>query len=839
MTSVLTINGTSYTASQRASKASGPILLDRWEWSYDGIDTLEFHETGVVLPGSWTTGKSVSWSQSGTTYFNGVITEKHFNHGRDKWSIGYTCLGYKYLANLIPVTAVDGTGVQAYNLPPDDPDYLASYAGKTVGQILTDVFTQHSSLLSAQGISTDATTTAQLANLTVTPPEPVYFQGDRLWNAVEQLLAQWQRNHKAYIHPSNGKIRFYDLTNATNSATITLGTDPVVPPTLTKDTTNCYPRVVVRGKGKIASVYLSLGASTLTEAFSAGDKTAWKWSDFAQPGDAYDSGTVNSVLSSTSVRITSSNALTMWSTNFWSTRQARIQLFNSLGTSLTWHEERPVTANTSLSAGGTSDITLGFALENSGGSAYTSYKLIGTYGPLTGSFTSRNNTYRLYNVVTPGNYIEAHLVKKFPVPEPWYNYTGNSVQMTSYPEAMIIKSGTGYTVPFQVLPSTGQILFSEPTVKAINQQSTLDTGGGGVAVPDDIYAMLAYSRGALTSTYPADVLGSPFYSGTSYSIEGISRTLTVDVDAWSYAGNQTLMDTYAQMLHASVKDSVIEGDITYLGKWDFVNSPDCKIQIAATGYTTGWESTDLPVIGQTLVWNNDGDGTNFTTSARVSTKRNPRTGDRLYTHSLQQLGSPQSSFLDAIGGLSLPANWFSGPTMAAASDASGINGGDPLEGMDAEDGFEVGLDQGMALDAGRARVRKKRLKARRQGKAYDPLVGRWRLTGGDIMSQMMEQDADEAAADTGEDTSFEAYAKRMDEGPPTPKRRPRASWRKPKRTKRKVHRPGFDPLLDQAQEAEPEDNTQTMTDGTTVKMTNEGLMFIFPDEPKSDKTGGG
>lgn len=56
------------------------------------------------------------------------------------WCREYTCYGYAKQCEYIPVTDSNTlTDTAKFNLPSDDPDYIASRAGRTVGQIILDV----------------------------------------------------------------------------------------------------------------------------------------------------------------------------------------------------------------------------------------------------------------------------------------------------------------------------------------------------------------------------------------------------------------------------------------------------------------------------------------------------------------------------------------------------------------------------------------------------------------------------------------------------------------------------------------------------------------------------
>lgn len=636
MQTTLTIAGMPYTAAQRAA---AQIEIDFWAWDLDDDLSAEFHEvrSGPNIAPRFHCGQAVTIATntgSGNVLrFTGEIAGISPTFTSYGWTYGYRCLGPKYQANQLWITGTDGSGTLVFNLPPDDDEYVPANSGLSVGTIIGNVLTLHAGVLTAIGITTDATTTAQLAALTVVPNEPAYLTG-RVADVIQGLLDRWARNVRSFI-TAGGVYRFYDTTTAATTLTLTMNQDPIDPVCFQRDVRECASRVQVRGKGRIYPGYVSLTRnSSLTPAWTGGQQASWHYTDFSQPKDAFDKGTVVSVDSPTQVTVQSSDATRAWAVNFWNSREAWIYLSSSIGSALTYSEQRPVTACAAMSAGGTATVTLGYPLENAGTSAYNQYQLIGRVANLaTGGL---NDVWRLYNVTDPGGLIANHMVPKFPTPVPFVNYSGTSAAQTSYPEAMLVKGLVAWPATFKVMPQTGQILFDQPVVKPFNSPGTLALGGGAVVAPDDIFVLLAYSRGALTATYPADIGGLPQYGGTSFTVDGIQTTQMVDVESWVYQGNQSLMNQYAQMLWQSMCDTVVTGSVNYRGAYTAAFNPDLKLNVAGNGFTTGMESLGVPIRAFTLLYHADGQGgLNYSSQLRCSSRRNPRTGDQAYLHTTQ------------------------------------------------------------------------------------------------------------------------------------------------------------------------------------------------------------
>ena len=657
-----------------ASKGpSDGVIVDAWGWDYDSDSFVEFREEGAGagwVP-SFHAGQEVTLTVGGTLEFTGDVVSVAAPQFTDVgWTIGYRALGYKHRLNQYPYTATDGTGSAVYNLDAADDDWIPSNSGLTVGDILDLVLTDSASALSACGVAPDATTTSQLAALTLVPADPVVVSG-RLGQAIDSVLRAWAKNVVFMLTPA-GKVRFLDTTAGT-PVTVTEMTDPSMPFRFGYSVEDCATRVVVRGKADVAPFYASVSQGTLVPAWTSPQQSAWSLADYESPRDATDSGAVTTVVGANVVRVQSTDAAKTWASNFWSGRQAWVHLFKSAGSGLTFTESRPVTACTSLSAGGTSDLTLGYDLDNAGASAYDSYRLVGTAGALGSGGYERVDVGRLYNVVTPGNHVEAHLVKRFPTDVAFMGYYGDSTVLTRYPKAVVV-SGSGSTFPasFKIVPSTGQIRFDEPVTKPFNSRTNLVTGGSAVTYPSDVWALLAYSRGALTTVYPPDSGGSPVYSGTAYSLFGLQRTAYVEVESWVYKGDAAKLNQYAEMLHTATKDVVWEGTLPVLGYFSAFKDYGTSLNLAGTGYSTGQESLAVPVRGFTVRTVSDGaGGVLMKTFVRCSSRRNPATGDRQYLHPtrLEQLGFKMPS-----GGLN-PAASMSQLYSALSSASTGANFG--------------------------------------------------------------------------------------------------------------------------------------------------------------------
>jgi hypothetical protein len=617
MATVLAINGSTI------NRPANRLVINRFSRSMDGPSTLEWTEKGVSLPGSWGHGDLVTLTVDGTTVFSGQCTGSYpSGMNRGPIDVGYRALSLEWLVNRIAITASDGTGTLVYNLPSTDDDYIAANSGLSVGTILQKLFDLHATQLTAAGLSAAPSyTAADLTPLTVVPPEPVIIQG-RVWNAVIELLSTWHNKYGCWIDPSTQKIVIRNLLTLPTT-TLTLDSDPVTLDAISRDHSECYTQVILRGGANIEGAFLKKSDGSLPEGFSSGDKAAWNInSGFYQPASAADSGTINS-MTSTTVTVQSSNTALTWATNYWSGINAELWAINPAGTGIAFNEQRRITACTSLTAGGTATITVDVPFVNAG---YTKYEI-------RGLSASSSLTWRKYTI--PNSYISQHLCRRLHHSTPWEPTDGVTVQ-TLTPTAVICWSASGsppyneFPATFQIVPydgvTNGYIIFDEPTVKAFGTLSKLQIGGATTdGIPSDIKVLVPYSRGAISVTKPA-----ASYEGTAYTVDNVQRTLYRDYPQWLDARDTTSYQTLAQEILDTVKNTVVEGSLTYWDKLSSVLTLGKALNIADATYTTGFEAIAASIREVTLDYQEPAQI--WVTRLRFSNRMKPFSGDRLYAH---------------------------------------------------------------------------------------------------------------------------------------------------------------------------------------------------------------
>lgn len=686
MSSVLTIGGSTIT------RTTAKIVLNRLTLSLDRPDELEFAELACDLPGSYAPEAAVTLTVDGTLSFSGWIFARHPDgFGQSSGRVGYRCLGLSYGASLVAVTASDGTGQMAFNLPITDPDYSEAEAGLDVGTMISQALAQHSTQLGAIGVSTDATTATQLAALTSVPPEPVYVSGNSLWVQLQQLLEQWYGSRYALRVEPSGLVRVWDTTSLT-AKTITLDTDPAILTSMSEDTSECYTQVVLRGRADIEPAYLSLTEGTLEEGWTPTDEAAWTIDDFLQPKDGADIGDITAQ-TSTTITVQSDDGARTWAINYWSGIQGQVSVDNTSVAGVDEFEYRNITANTALTAGGTSTLTLDRALTATGFDRYSVRAVTPTSG-LAG-------VWRKYTI--PNTYVAQHLQQRFNHSVPFYT-SGQGVAQVTGPVGVIEYSGFGFSglqfpLNFEIIPydgtTDGYLLFYTPVVMITTSNADLQAGGSAVNAPSDVIVLVPYSRGTLEVTSPS----GGGYSGTAYSDFGVQRTLYRDYSTWVDAGNSGSMQILADAILATTSNAVREGSITYFDKYSDAlpsGSWPIAINIAKATGTTSWESMAAPARTVTLEWPQEGAAI-WTTRLSFSTRRQMFSGDRLYMHPMYGEGG----FLSGVQGVVAPGGATFGGLAAGAHEVGFGDVGAHLAGASGASGL---ASAGEAATSGLASV---------------------------------------------------------------------------------------------------------------------------------------
>jgi hypothetical protein len=603
-------------------------------YDFGGYSTLTIERRGgalQTLPDPWL-GKTVALSIGGVVYFQGNVSDSDPHWTDIGWVTTYQCRDLKARCDRVPLTDSNTlTDTCAYNLPADDPLGIGSRQGRNVGQILTDVLTMtaNATALNARGVGgytsmgpppvLPSSTVSDLAAMTIIPPNGCYVQGEKLISAIESFARQWAPNHYLWIEPATGAIRFIDQRTVTNH-TLTMGTDPIDVTPLRRSVGDNFGRVLVRGMPIAERKVVSTLLGGIAEHFDYGSvtnsaaKAAWTPQEAVISSTAKSEGTCTCT-DTLDVVVHSTDATQIWAANFWDQTSTGhlgvIDLYASGGAGLTQWVSRRIASNAALTAGGTANCVMDLALPAIN---YDHYKIYGVSNGL-------GWCWKRYHVTDAT--VAAAMARQLTYPAPWVGANGDTSVMTSYPMGSVCWSASG-SPPFEERPAA--FTFDPISGNLYFLQATYITNGN--RVPSDVRALLAVNVGENQAIYPPDSGGSPVYAGTSYTVEGMTETLTVTCLQWRDPANQSNMNAYAHDLHDSVKDTIVSGTVVYHGQYLTGMQAGQGISIAGNGYTTGYEGLSVPIRSAELHWEiGPGRAVNFTTVMQLSNRRAHYTSD--------------------------------------------------------------------------------------------------------------------------------------------------------------------------------------------------------------------
>lgn len=585
-----------------------------------GVSTLTLSLMGAKLgdPDPYI-GKPIVLKIDGDAVFAGDVVDAPFDFSDLGWGKVYQCRDLRARGDKVPFTDSNSLGAYAtYNYDAEDPDKIDARLGRTVGQILQDVLTMQDNAdgLDAYGIggytslgppTLPAATLADLAAMTVIPPNPVRIGGECLLRAIAGFLSQWAPNHAMWVRP-DGVIRFLDQRAPTEHV-LTLDDcgGRIEPPSVSRSVAECFQRVLVRGKAVAMPKLLTLLNGGLVEDFAwgvldnAGAKAAWTPEEFLRDQNARSIGTC-SCTDTTHVVLTSTPGTQTWGSNEWdqSHRRGMLYVWSTTNTGYDKFFASRVVSNTSKSSGGTSTFTLETPLPDLTFNNYI----------LRGLSSGASLVWRKYKAAD--STIAASLARRFTYPVPYVNAGGSAASLTSYPQASVVWSLPGSTTPLEFFDpivaidlANGTFLLGTPTYNYSN------------APPTDVRILAAVNTGVLTAVKPASG-----YEGTSHTDEGLEDTLTITLDSWRDPANQANVEAFAQDVLDSVKDAVTEGSVTIRDLFAPGLTFGLGLSFDASSYDTGWETLNVPVTEVELTWNSRaGSASHYTTRMQFSSRR--------------------------------------------------------------------------------------------------------------------------------------------------------------------------------------------------------------------------
>jgi hypothetical protein len=326
--------------------------------------------------------------------------------------------------------------------------------------------------------------------------------------------------------------------------------------------------------------------------------------------------------STTTVSITSADSTTVFASDAWDQtstgRHGTMYLFDSTASgSINQTFAALVAANTSMSAGGTSVITLAQAAPTT---TFNSFLLAGTVvgGP--------SIVWRRYSIT---NAALAHQqLNAFAWPQAYANCNGDAAVLTMAPQVYVDWSASGMTpyeevpVGFTFDPVAGTILLNQPAVFNFGTTANLAIGGSSTdGIPTDVRYFAAINKGSLTAIEPPNSGSTPTYTGTFDSETGVHRTLYVQVRGWRDPSNNASMLTFAQEMLDSVKNIVIEGSVQYMTLCEAFLVPGSTVTFGNANYNNPWSGTTIPLVEPELAWAAAPQALAYSMDLRVSTRR--------------------------------------------------------------------------------------------------------------------------------------------------------------------------------------------------------------------------
>jgi hypothetical protein len=631
-----------------------------------GFPTFSFLTRGGALPPlpNPYLAKEIRVTINSVLRFVGDVTAAHpsYQDGLG-WVISYSCRGAAARLMRFPHTDSNtGLDSSAYNLNLDDgPSYIASRAGRTIGQILSDVLTMPDNAARLTGLGVGnltftggvytlpTATSSDLAALTLIPPGAVTFGSEKFLHALLGMVQEWCPRHMLHVEPG-GDIRVLSLDSFTPT-TFTMGTDPIQPSELSRDCGDNYSRVVVYGQPLAVMALLKLSDGTLSEDFAWGTytnaqaKTNWTPDQFHQPS-VQDQGTCTCP-DTLHVTVTSNNSSYSWSTDYWDQtaagRHGVINLQYTVVADINQFWTARIVANTALAPPGTpsSILTIDAPLPHLNFNKYT----------ITGlNAQDASIVYRKYKITNTA--LWPKITNQSTFPQPFIN-PGGGVTLTSTPMGAVRWPISGTGPPYNSFPmyfsydGNGRVYFTGPTYSVAGKD------------PTDVWVLIPYYQGINQAVAPADVGGVPQYEGTSYTVEGISQSLYVPMPSWRDPANRANMVAYAQEVLNSVKNTYLDGSVRYMGLYEPALVPGMKVNVAGNGYTTQWEAVNLPVHEVELTWNIGG-ATSWSMTFHCSNRMAPLSAafflrpDRTFASPLESdpfMGT-QAAYAQAVGSMS-------------------------------------------------------------------------------------------------------------------------------------------------------------------------------------------
>jgi hypothetical protein len=253
--------------------------------------------------------------------------------------------------------------------------------------------------------------------------------------------------------------------------------------------------------------------------------------------------------------------------------------------------------------------------------------------------------------------------------------SGTAAEMLSGPLGVVCYNPTGGTSQPWNMSSCGVTL--DPVNGLVYFDTPTQVVAGGLNTPvrwaANVQAVVPIAVGTLAAYAPS----SSSYAGTLYTVEGISRTKTITVLEWTDYSNSTNMSTFASEFLDSVKDVIVEGSAPYAGLLPAYLFPGNAVDVAGSGYTTGWEALALPVVSAEVHFQPGGAGTSYAMTLHLSNRRGRYSSENYLRPSMVglQYGGGDDTFGRGLDASQQQSTQLHGQSVAATLQGTQAGGG--------------------------------------------------------------------------------------------------------------------------------------------------------------------
>lgn len=388
----------------------------------------------------------------------------------------------------------------------------------------------------------------------------------------------------------------------------------------------------------------------------------------APKGAAHDSGSVEAYTDFATLTLRSDDETKGHAAGHWdwtsSGRRGVILLWQTVAEGIERSFQARVIADTGLSPGGTTSVTIDPPVPHQN---FDRYELYGQAGGSSVVYTR----YR----VTDEAIARSLSNERFTFGFPFHSVPNVAAVETWYNAAALLYSDSGEPpymhgpAEFQIDPDNGYIHFARPVYTAFGNRSRL-LQGQLEGVPDDIAVVVGVNKKSLRAAWPPDdEEGAPTYAGTLHDLLGNRDTLTITAPSWRDRFTTGQMVEWAKEWHAAVCDVHVDGLVTWLGS-AFAPALAPGLALSFVGYNgepydLGMGELAVPVVRAEVEWDTQGDAVPVSVTMSFSNRRYALSAPAFTAEPSrgEPIGMAQGGLLDMA--------WYAAPNVAGEPGAAG------------------------------------------------------------------------------------------------------------------------------------------------------------------------